>query len=284
MQHLTFIRHPRYAQAFVDYLKSLGLAASIQIREDGANIFIEREEDMFRAQEELQRFLNEPNHERYLQASWLLQDEAPAEQLKGMYRGQTFARIWQMSGFVTKAVIVICLLVFVMTSQGMDSAARAPLMFFSSVQQLMQGRELWRWLTPAFVHFGIFHFLFNMGAWWIFGGMIERSQRSMRLFTLLIVCGVMSNLVQFMWTGNQFGGLSGVVYGILGYLWFYQRFSPASPFHLPRGLMIFMLVTLAIGFTGLLPVANQAHLSGLLTGCFLGGLLARLDPLQSGRR
>jgi GlpG protein len=281
MHHLTFIRHPRYAQAFVDYLKSLGLSASIQIMEEGANIFIEHDNELGQAQEELERFLQEPNHQRYLQASWMLEEASPqSEKLTGMYRGLTFKRILQMSGVITKSVIVICLLVFVVTSQGMDVAARAPFMFFSSVQELTQGRELWRWLTPAFVHFGIFHFLFNMSAWWIFGGLIERTQRPMRLFTLLFICAVVSNLVQFVWSGNRFGGLSGVVYGVMGYLWFYERFSPAPPFRLPKGLMVFMLITLAIGFTNLLPVANQAHLSGLLSGCFLGGLLARLDRVR----
>ncbi len=282
MHHLTFIRHPRYAQAFVDYLKSLGVSASAQIRDDGANIFIDRDEQVAQAQEELQRFLDEPNHERYRQASWLLdEDTTQAEKLSGLYRGLTFSRIMQLSGVVTKTVIVISLVVYLLTAQGMDSAARAPFMFFSSLRSIASSAELWRWITPAFVHFGIFHFLFNMSAWWVFGGMVERTQRSVRLFSLFLICAVISNLVQFLWTGNRFGGLSGVVYGVLGDLWFYERFSPAPPFRLPKGLMVFMLIALALGFTNIMPMANQAHLSGLLTGCFLGGLLARLDRVPS---
>lgn len=283
MHHLTFIRHPRYAQAFVDYLKSMGVSASAQILEDGANIFIDRDEQLIQAQEELQRFLNEPNHERYRQASWLLdEDTSQAEKLSGLYRGLTFARILQLTGVVTKTIVVICLVVYLLTSQGMDETARAPFMFYSSLQSIANSGEVWRWITPAFVHFGIFHFLFNMSAWWVFGGMVERTQRPIRLFTLFLICAVISNLVQFLWTGNRFGGLSGVVYGVLGYLWFYERFSPAPPFRLPKGLMVFMLIALALGFTNIMPMANQAHLSGLLTGCFLGGMLARLDRAHSG--
>lgn len=282
MQHLTFIPHPRYAQAFVDYLKSLGVSASAQIRGDGANIFIERDEQLMQAQEELQRFLNEPDHERYRQASWLLNEDATqADKLSGLYRGLTFSRILQLTGVVTKTIVVICLVVYLLTSQGMDAAARAPFMFYSSLQNIANSGDVWRWITPAFVHFGIFHFLFNMSAWWVFGGMVERTQRPLRLFTLFLICAVVSNLVQFLWTGNRFGGLSGVVYGVLGYLWFYERFSPAPPFRLPKGLMVFMLIALALGFTNIMPMANQAHLSGLLTGCFLGGLLARLDRAHS---
>lgn len=282
MHHLTFINHPRYAQAFVDYLKSLGVVASLQIRDDGANVFIDHEQDLERAQFELKRFLAEPNHERYRQASWLMEEDNPqAEKLAGMYAGVGFARILKLAGVVTKSIIVICLLVFLLTSQGFDAAARAPLMFFGSLQSLSASGEVWRWITPAFIHFGIFHFLFNMSAWWIFGGMVERTQSSRRLFMLFLVCAVISNLVQFLWSGNSFGGLSGVVYGVLGYLWFYERFSPAPPFRLPPGLMVFMVIALVLGFTNFLPMANQAHLSGLLTGCFLGGLFARLDRSQA---
>jgi len=278
MHHLTFINHPRYAQAFVDYMKSQGVATSLQIRDDGANIFIDHEQDLGRAQTELQRFLAEPNHKRYRQASWLVEEDNPqAEKLAGMYAGVGFSRILKMAGVVTKSIIVICLLVYLWTSQGLDSAARAPLMFFGSMHSLSSSGEVWRWITPAFIHFGIFHFLFNMSAWWIFGGMVERTQSSRRLFMLFLVCAVISNLVQFLWSGNSFGGLSGVVYGVLGYLWFYERFSPAPPFRLPPGLMVFMVIALALGFTNFLPMANQAHLGGLLTGCFLGGLFARLD-------
>lgn len=284
MHHLTFINHPRYAQAFVDYLKSRGVSASLQIREDGANIFVDQDADLPVAQAELERFLQEPNHERYRQASWLLEEEAPqAERLAGMYRGVGFGRILKMTGVVTKVVVAICLGVFLITAQGADLAARAPFMFFQSLSQLASSGEIWRWITPVFVHFGLLHFAFNMSAWWVFGGLVERTQSSRRLFMLLMLTGVISNLVQFMWTGNRFGGLSGVVYGVLGYLWFYERFSPAPPFRLPQGLMVFMVIALALGFTDIMPMANQAHLSGLLTGCFLGGLLARIERVDPRR-
>jgi len=284
MHHLTYIQHPRYAQALVDYLKSLGVSASLQIQDNGANVFVENETDLDLAQTELQRFLQEPNHDRYRQASWLVEeDNLQAEKLSKLYRGVTFARILELTGTVTKSIVVVCLVVYLLTAQGYDAGARAPFMFFSSLQHLSGSSEIWRWISPAFIHFGIFHFMFNMSAWWVFGGMVERSQSSMRLFMLFIVCGVISNLVQFLWSGNQFGGLSGVVYGVLGYLWFYERFSPAPPFRLPPGLMVFMVIALVLGFANIIPVANQAHLSGLLTGCFLGGLLARTDGAANSK-
>jgi GlpG protein len=278
MHHLTFIRHPRYAQAFVDYLKSVGIEASSQIREDGANIFIEREAELPKAQQELAMFLQEPDHERYRQASWLVQEEsAETEKLTRMYSSNALATVMKMTGLFTKLVIVICVLVYLLTAQGMSEQARAPFMFFGSYQAMGDLTQFWRWITPAFVHFGIFHFAFNMSAWWIFGGMVERTQSTMRLFTLFMICGLISNAVQFVWSGDRFGGLSGVVYGVLGYLWFYERFSDSPPFRLPQGLVVFMLIALALGFADFLPTANQAHLSGLLSGCLLGWFLARLD-------
>ncbi len=285
MMFLARIGHPRYAQAFVDYLKSLGIEATISISEQGAEIHILNPDAFHRAQQELLLFQENPNHERYFEASWLVQDEVDEkinQQFSRFYKGIPLSRIISQTGWVTKTVFVLCALVFFITNQGADVKARAPFMFFANNEMLLTSLEIWRWISPAFVHFGILHFLFNLSAWWIFAGLVERVHSSLRLFALFLICGVISNWVQFYWVGDRFGGLSGVVYGVLGYLWFYQRFSTQPPFRIPQGLVVFMLIALAFGFTGVMNTANQAHLSGLLCGCFLGYFFARSDDRQRG--
>ena len=185
--------------------------------------------------------------------------------------------ILKETGPVTQWVFAICLLVFIVTGQGSIRAVYAPLMFFPNVLAMGDWQQAWRWITPVFVHFGLLHFSFNLLSWWIFAGLVERMQSSLRLLGLFLVCAVASNWTEFLWNRNNFGGLSGVVYALLGYLWFYGRFRPESPLQLPSGLVGFMLVALAAGFTDFLPIANMAHLSGLLTGCVLGLACAKLD-------
>lgn len=275
---LTHIKHPRYAQALADYLQTLGIPVQLQPEGAAVALYVLDPARWDQAQLELARFQAEPDHERYRQASWDV--ERPAANTEGMepyYRGQSIVASLRSTGWVTGSVFVLCLLVFLYTAQGENIAARAPLMFFRDVLAMADWREAWRWITPVFVHFGLVHFSFNLVSWWIFGGLVERSQSSLRLLGLFLACALSSNWTEFLWSRNHFGGLSGVVYGLLGYLWFYGRFNPSAPVRLPPGLVGFMLIALAAGFTDILPIANMAHLSGLLTGCLAGLLCARLD-------
>jgi GlpG protein len=78
-------------------------------------------------------------------------------------------------------------------------------------------------------------------------------------------------------TGNYlFGGLSGAVYGLLGYCFILDLDNRGQRYDLPHALYILMFFWLLIGFTGLLKVfgfgdvANMAHLVGMIAGFFLG--------------
>ncbi len=281
MTLLTYIQHPRYAQAFVDYLKTLGVA--VQARAQGGSVAIVLEDDrqLDQAQAELKRFLAEPDHERYRQASWEVEDDGGAAQrLNPVYRGASLVQLLRQGGLVTNGIFLVCLAVFIYTNQGADGTARAPLLFFHDLESMANSGQYWRWITPALLHFGIVHFSFNLFSWWVFGGIIERAQSATRLLGIFLACAVVGNGIEFFWNRDNFGGLSGVVYGLLGYLWFYGRFNPQAPIRLPSGMVIFMLAALVLGFSNILPVANMAHLGGLLTGCLLGLCLAKLDQLE----
>ena len=75
--------------------------------------------------------------------------------------------------------------------------------------------------------------------------------------------------------GPNFGGMSGVVYGLIGYAWIRGKLNPASGIGLDQRSLIFSLVWLVACFTGVLgAVANYAHLGGLILGMALGALAA----------
>jgi len=67
--------------------------------------------------------------------------------------------------------------------------------------------------------------------------------------------------------------MSGVVYGLLGYIWIRGKFDPASGLYLHSSTVVMMLLWLVAGFTGWLgPIANGAHLGGLVMGMAWGWL------------
>lgn len=132
--------------------------------------------------------------------------------------------------------------------------------------------QIWRLVTPIFVHFGFLHILFN--GWWVadLGAAIERRIGSPKLLGLVIVTGALSNALQYIVSGSPyFGGLSGVVYALLGYVWVRGRRDPTFGLALTQQTVVILLVWLALGFAGVLgAVANFAHLGGLVVGGLLG--------------
>ncbi|QDD88744.1 rhomboid family intramembrane serine protease [Pseudomonas oryzihabitans] len=152
---------------------------------------------------------------------------------------------------------------------------------------LAQG-EWWRLVTPIFLHFGILHLAMNALWYWELGRRVEFRQGGLMLLLLTLVFAVGSNLAQYAWSGPAlFGGLSGVLYGLLGHCWLFQWLAPNPAYRMPRGVVAMMLIWLVICLTGVFGVlgfgaiANGAHVGGLVLGCLsglLGGGLARLRP------
>lgn len=160
--------------------------------------------------------------------------------------------------------------------------------FSSPMDSLLQG-QFWRLVTPIFLHFGPMHVIFN--CLWLLelGRRIEVAQGHWRLLGIVLLVGAGSNLAQYLDKPDiLFGGMSGVIYGLLGYCWMWNRFSRAFVFNLPPGVVGFMLVWLVICMTDVLSVAgihvaNSAHLSGLIIGMLVGSIAALVGNQQTGR-
>jgi GlpG protein len=69
----------------------------------------------------------------------------------------------------------------------------------------------------------------------------------------------------------MFGGMSGVVYALLGYVWMRGKYDPASGLFVPPPTVTMMLIWFVAGWTGILgPIANMAHGAGLVLGMAWG--------------
>ena len=142
----------------------------------------------------------------------------------------------------------------------------------------MQG-QYWRLVTPAFLHFGWLHIVFN-GLWtWELGSRVEQVMCKLNMVMLFLVIAVVSNTCQYLFGGpGIFGGMSGVVYGLLGFAWVAPRLQPRWRIQPARGIMIFRVGWLVVCMVGVVEVlgfgavANAAHLGGLLCGALLGAV------------
>ncbi|MBD2858982.1 rhomboid family intramembrane serine protease [Spongiibacter sp. KMU-158] len=155
--------------------------------------------------------------------------------------------------------------------------------YTGEVQAVWPLAEPWRILSPIFLHFGLLHIAFN-GLWlWLLGGMIEQRQGVVRLLGVVLLVGATSNIAQAMMSLVIFGGMSGVIYGLLGYMLAWNRLRPQQQFPLQPALAWFMIGWLLLCMVGLASalglgdIANTAHASGLLMGLLLGFVAALLD-------
>ncbi|MGF6330323.1 GlpG protein [Pseudomonas sp. BS3782 TE3695] len=216
----------------------------------------------------------------------------------------SIAQTPQRPGFVeqlrhskaTALVLLLTLIVAMVTLLGdnletirwltfLDFRVVGEYIHFTPLADSLAAGQWWRLITPMLIHFGILHLAMNAMWYWELGRRIESRQGSINLIGLTLLFSLVSNYVQFLFSGpSLFGGLSGVLYGLLGHCWIFQLLSPNPAYRLPRGVLVMMLVWLLVCLSGLISmigfgqIANAAHVSGLLIGCFtglLGGLYNR---------
>lgn len=176
---------------------------------------------------------------------------------------------------VTMALIAISVGITLWSGLGKNDAVLAP--FYISApgdqgfQSIMNG-QVWRLITPIFLHFGLMHILFNMFWLWDLGGLLERLKGPRFLLLFVAGVGAGSNVLQYLMTGSPgFGGMSGVLYGMLAYIWMQGRVNPRFGVILNQQVFVIMFGWYVLCWTGLLgPIANWAHTGGLALGLALG--------------
>ena len=74
------------------------------------------------------------------------------------------------------------------------------------------------------------------------------------------------------------GGMSGVLYGIFGYLFIKSRWEPELGMRIPQSTVVILLAWMLLGFSGVLGdmigvnMANWAHGIGFLTGVVIAAV------------
>ena len=117
------------------------------------------------------------------------------------------------------------------------------------------------------------HLIFNMMWLYQLGSMIEARKSSLFLFFFIAVSALLSNVAQYALHGPSFLGMSGVVYALAGYIWIRGKYNPASGLYLDRQSVAILLIWLVVCYTGIMgPIANTAHVVGLLTGMAWAGV------------
>ncbi|MEF2509142.1 rhomboid family intramembrane serine protease GlpG [Vibrio mimicus] len=266
MQLLTTLNNPRAAQAFIDYMAAHQI--DIQMMPDASgqfSLWVLHDQHVDVAQAELQAFLQNPYDQKYQAASW---DVADQKRPQFHYASPNLlSLIKAKAGAFTLFIMALCIAIFALQTFGAGDAIFNALHFPAQASQQWQ---IWRWVSHALLHFSVIHIAFNLLWWWQFGGDLEQRLGSLKLIKLFIVSAIISGAGQYWVEGANFGGLSGVVYALAGYLWVLGQRAPQLGLSIPRSLMGFMLIWLVLGFVQpFMAIANTAHLAGLISGVVL---------------
>jgi GlpG protein len=284
-------------RVFGDYLLSLGVTSRAVRSPEGWAIWVHNEDLLPRAREEFAAYRENPDDPRF-RASAKVAEEVRREsvRLDKQYRKNVrdMTHTWDRLQFrrrpLTIALVVICVAIYLAGNlvPGLNEWLWDRLGFFSlsvlanrsemarGLDDITRRGEVWRLLTPAFLHVNLLHLVFNMWATLIEGTVIEVRRGTKTLLVLVLVSAVVSNIGQYIYVINFYtvlrgwGGISGVGYALFGYLWMKGRFEPEQGMILHPSSVRTMLIWLLLGFTGFLPMANGAHVMGLVVGVLFG--------------
>jgi GlpG protein len=282
------------ARRFGDYLLTLGIAAQVDEEPDGWAVWIRDENHLDDAKEQLSRFLMDPDNPRYRDAAGKASDirrEATrkADQARKNIvdiRGR-WDRVSARRAPLTFTAIAVCVGVFILTNMGDPNSWWMQKLEFVEFHQEdpdidpvgnrwdrlvdIRNGQVWRIISPNYLHLGILHLVFNMYWLYRFGGDIESRKGSFFLLLMLVVIGVGSNVAQALIESPFGGGMSGVVYGLFGYVWMKSAYDPGSGFHMPGYTVVVFIIWFFACFTGFLGnIANTAHGAGLVIGVVWG--------------
>ncbi|PJG83692.1 rhomboid family intramembrane serine protease [Caviibacterium pharyngocola] len=220
---------------------------------------------------EKDRFLTEPFHSRYEQASWQNGDLTPRNQAPDtVFAVKQWLSAITNQGKFTLFLTALCVTIYAFQLVGAEDSIIQIMHFPVDNEQAWQ---LWRYFSHTLVHLSPWHLAFNLLWWWIFADAIERYCGVKKLIALYFCSAIISGVAQNIASGPAFFGLSGVVYAVLGYVFVLDKFDPQHRFNLPQGFFNVLLVGIGLGFISPLigiQTGNTAHITGLIVGLSFG--------------
>lgn len=221
------------------------------------------------------------------QAAGVLDRFRRPERRSGGPRLSAVLRTWPLT--LATTVLGICgFLVVLLRPQWAGYATFTALELFinhevfrSFTETYWVDHQWWRLISPAFLHFSVWHLLFNAMALWELGRRLEFVLPARWYLAVLLVCGVAANGLQYLISGaSLFGGLSGVIFGLCSAIAVLHWRTGSPVLQLPTGLYVLagvslLLLPVVLEYLFHIHVANGAHFGGLLAGLVLGLVIPR---------
>jgi len=303
LREIGTIAEEKAARVLEDHLLTLGISTKLDPIPEGIRVWVHREDRVDEARAVLGEFLKAPDDPRFQAATREARAiRKKAELVEAEYRGnvQEMTERWG-APFHRRAplcalLLAISVVVAVATNLGKGHSGLMEMLSFSTFTvELVDGNyvirdhgfeniehgELWRLVTPIFLHFDPFHLVFNM-LWLVsLGGGIEGRKRWKKVGLIVLTAAILGNVGQYFESGGLFGGMSGVVYALFGYVWAKGHADPEDGFSASPNTVLLMVAWFLFGIasrpdvTPDMPIprllmGNAAHGVGLAVGIAFG--------------
>lgn len=232
MREVGTVDQEERAQRLVDYLLTLDIASEVRPSQRGWGIWIHHEDQVEQGRQELDKFLADPDAEKYQAAVHSAREKRrQAERLEREHRkksvdlGNRLNTVSFERCPVTFILIGLSLLMALYSGFGQRRDRLMPFYFapwqvvsemqmvqlpnglqvdrpveriVANLDPIAQG-QLWRLFTPMFIHYGLVHLVFNMIWLYWLGGLIELRKNSRLLLLLVLAASPISFLAEYLW-------------------------------------------------------------------------------------
>src|SRR5258706_3089691 len=245
MRLLASLADEDQATRLADYLLTIGIDNSLEEGSSGWSIWVKDDDKVEQAKQELAQFQSNPNDARYAAAPKTAAKVRAEQEKRAQRLGKNYIDVrTQWSGLkggsviVTLSLIVLSCIVFGLeytrferdvfeslwiAGHGIRPAVLhiGPLaLIYYPISELTELRhgQIWRLITPIFIHYGIWHIIFNMFWTRDLGSMIERKKGALRLALMVLLIAILSNLGQYIVAAPGADGMPAGVSGRLPYV------------------------------------------------------------------
>lgn len=155
--------------------------------------------------------------------------------------------------------------------------------FFAKSNIAIGSGQVWRLITPIFVHGGSYHLLINMYSLYAIGPAVEQFFGHTRSLVVYVLCAISGSLLSLAFSSADSVGASGAIFGFLGalggFLFLHRNAFGSFGRAQLRQIIVVALINLGIGF---MPgIDNWGHLGGLLCGLAMSFLIGpRYEPVR----
>ncbi|MEW6737241.1 MAG: rhomboid family intramembrane serine protease [Acidobacteriota bacterium] len=167
------------------------------------------------------------------------------------------------------SIISVCIFVGLLQERDNQSWEAVSAWGYFPPDAIWDGKY-WALLTSVFVHIEPLHLLFNLYWLWVLGGAVERAIGSAKWIIFFIAAAVISSGIQFATSSTTGIGLSGVVYGLFGFIWISKAHFSAFEKILPKQTVAMFIawafLCILLTLLKIWNIANEAHFAGLLFG------------------